>query len=688
MPCLSDYTVTLGPSRIAEPTVGLPTGPFEIPFEIESYQKLANGTYGEGLFYLCGYTGDLKPLLDQHLEVRTSSSRCASKEVKDHEGNPCYCGYVAEVYRCCGEYVAWGWSNATLYNRIAVTWSEGGLTQITPYAQDRLSMQTHGVRELVVPLPASSLYTPAQYAQRLLKELSQPRPLLHNTYKCRWNITYLRTQGYYTTLAWQTYHNTCGLADTSATFAHAQRLGVGFISDKLAINGSTGEPSGPESQIGEIGAHLLAFQPGDLLIMSGWSNPQNNIITTVTDFIKDDFESVTTEGISTSGNRIHDANNSLIEFHPDELIGVSGAGTGDLDGYYWVRTENDGSSLEVQHENFPSRGYNGIPITITHGVTITVPSNLAQENPGAVVTIKAWDQYLCQPICNECGKSWTATHLQIAVRRHGNPTASISLRVKASCTSATTLAWAALHNSALGTTIGTAFAYHAVELSTPITLAPGQCLYVEAHIINALGANDYCEFGGNLAQTNSLRTLTGPDGLTWSTTSYTTAVRLLEYRSITQQLFDLVGRGAFIASVAVLDELPFAAPTYRSNYTSLLYAIEQLLIMGAPEAGALGARLQLLLDCNGNAIIRTEPAIDQEPCVTLDCCSCPDTALCQLTAGRWLCPPPNANGEPAEPPGVFIDSLVVSYKSCRVRFIDRDFSRTTLSEALRYPGVI
>ena len=66
MPCLPDYTVTLSPSRIAAPsgppTVGLPTG----GFEIESYQKLANGAYGEGLFYLCGYTGDLKPLLDQH----------------------------------------------------------------------------------------------------------------------------------------------------------------------------------------------------------------------------------------------------------------------------------------------------------------------------------------------------------------------------------------------------------------------------------------------------------------------------------------------------------------------------------------------------------------------------------------------------------------------------------------------
>lgn len=660
MPCLSDYTITLTPSRIAEPTVGLPDG----GFEIESYQKLANGTYGEGLFYLCGYTGDLKPLLDQHLEV------------KDAEGNPCYCGYVAEVYRCCGEYVAWGWSNATLYNRIAVTWSEGGVTQITPFAQDLLSMQTHGVRELVVPLPASSLYTPAQYAQRLLKELSQPRPVLHNTYKCKCNITYLRTQGYYTTLAWQTYHNTCGLADTGATFAHAQRLGVGFMSDQMAINGSTDG----ESQIGEIGAHLLAFQPGDLLIMSGWSNPQNNIVTTVTDFIKDDFEGVTSNGISTVANRIQDANNSLIEFHPDELIGVSGAGTGDLDGHYWVRTENDGSILEVQHENFPSRGYNGIPITITHGVTINVPSNLAQENPGPVVTIMAWDQYLCQPICNECGESWTATHLQIAVRRHGSPTASIALLVKASCNGATALAWGALHNSALGTAIGTTFAYHTVELSAPITLVPGQCLYVEAHVINALSTSDYYEFGGSLAQSSSLRALTGPDGLMWRATSYTTAIRLLEYRSITQQLFDLVGRGDFVTSVAVLDELPFAAPTYRSGYTSLLYAIEQLLMMGDPE----GNRLQLGLDCNGNAIIRTEPAIDQEPCTTLDCCSCPDAALYQLTAGRWLCPPSDV----VDVPGVFVDSLVVSYKNCRVRFIDRDFSRTTLSEALRYPGVI
>ena len=43
-------------------------------------------------------------------------------------------------------------------------------------------------------------------------------------------------------------------------------------------------------------------------------------------------------------------------------------------------------------------------------------------------------------------------------------------------------------------------------------------------------------------------------------------------------------------------------------------------------------------------------------------------------------------------PGVFLDSFLVSYKSCRARFIDRDSgaprARATLNEALRYPGVI
>ena len=669
MPCLPEYTVTLSPSRIAAPREpsgrGLPAG----PFEIESYRKVANGTYGEGLFYLCGYTGDLKPLLDQHLEV------------KDAEHNPCYCGYVAEVYRCCGEYVAWGWSNATLYNRIAVTWSEGGVTQITPWQSNRPSMQTHGVRELVVSLPSSSLYTPAQYAQRLLKELSEPRPILHNTYKCRCNVTYLRTQGYYATLAWQSYHNLCGLADTGATFAHAQKLGIGFTSDQLAVNGSTNG----ESQIGEIGAHLLAFESGDLLLMSGWSNPQNNIVTTVTDFIKDDFFSITSDGISTVANRIQDANNSLILFHPDELIQVNGSGSGDLDGYYWVRTENDGSILEVQHENFPGVDYSGIPITITHGVTINVPSNLAQEDPGARVTIKAWDQYLCQRICNECGESWTATHLQIAVRRQGSPTADISLRVKAGCGSATHLAWAVLNNSALGTTIGTTFAYHTVELSTPIILAPGQCVYVEVHVVNrepsGRGVNDYYEFGGSLAQTTAMRALTGLDGASWTATKYTAAMQLIERKSITDQLADLVALGDVVAGVTVLDHLTYTAPTYRSGYTSLLYAIEQLLIMGDPE----GNRLQLQLDCDGNAIIRTEPTLDSEPCTVLDCCSCATGALCTQTAGRWLCP---VSADLVDVPGVFLEEMIVSYKSCRARYVDRDFSRTLFNQALRFPGVI
>jgi hypothetical protein len=666
MGCLQEYTVILGPSRIGDPAVGLPAG----PLEVEQYQKVANGSYGEGMFHLCEYSGDLKPLLDQHIEVR------------DSNGNVCYCGYVAEVYRCCGEYVAWGWSNATLYNRIAVTWSEGGVTQLTPWQNNYPSMQTHGVRELVVPLPASSLYTPAQYAQRLLKELSEPRPILHNTYKCLCNVTYLRTQGYYTTLGWQSYSNQCGLATTGANFAHAQKLGIGFFSDQMAINGSTDG----ESQIGEIGAHLLAFEPGDLLIMSGWSNPQNNIVTSLTDFIKDDFESVTSDGISTAPpNHINDSNSSLTEFHPDELIQVDGSGSGDLDGYYWVRTEDDGPSISVQHESFPGADYSGVPITITQGVTINVPSNLAQEDPGAVVTIMGWDQYLCQCICNECDQSWTATHIQIAVRRQGSPTASIALRVKASCSSPTALTWGALNNSALGTSIGATFAYHTVELTTPLTLAPGQCVYVEAHVVNALGVNDYYEFGGSLAQTTAARALTGPDGLAWASTQYTAAVQLIEQKSITQQLADLVALGDVVAGVTVLTqgvpELTFAAPTYRSGYTSLLYAIEQLLIMGDPE----GNRLQLTLDCDGQAVIRTEPTPDSEPCTPLNCFAYTEAALCTQTAGRWLCPSP---AEITDVPGVFLETLIVNYKQCRARWIDRDFSRTIWNQALRFPGVI
>lgn len=667
MACLHEYTVTLGPGRVGDPTVGLPVG----PFEIEQYQKVANGTYGEGMFYLCDYAGDLKPLLDQHLEVR------------DSNGNLCYCGYVEEVYRCCGEYVAWGWSNATLFNRIAVTSSENGTqgvpAHLSAYQEDSASQSAHGVRELVVPLPSGALYTPAEYARRLLKELSQPRPVLHNTYKCLCNVTYLRTQGYYNTLAWQTHSNACGLADTGATFAHAQALGVGCRSTHFAANGS----SSGTSQIGVMGDCLNAFAVGDLLVMSGWNNPQNNIITTVGSFIKDDFEFVVSDGITTSPpNFINDANNSLVEFHPGELIqiagtGASGLGGPDIDGYYWVRAEYDGPALETQHVGFGHANYTDVYVEITHGVTINVPSNLGQEEPGSEVTIQAWHQYLCQRVCNECGTTWTATHVAIAVRAVGAPSASIALMVGLDCTAGTVQATATISAAA----VGVSMAYVQAELDTPLALSPGQCLYVQAHSLAPLSTTDYYEFGGSLAQENEAKTLTSVDGVSWLETEYTTAVRLLEYRSITEQLFDLVGQGNFVTSVAVLDELTFAAPTYRSGYTSLLYAIEQLLIMGDPE----GNRLQLLLDCDGNAVIRMEPTIDSEPCVTLDCYGRVADPLCTFTAGRWLCP---SSPDLVDVPGVFLDSFYVSYKICRVRWIDRDFSRALFNQSLRFPGVI
>lgn len=696
--CLPNDQITLSPSLFADQTVGLPTG----PFAIESYQKLANGTYGEGLFYLCNFTGALKPLLDQHLEV------------KNVDGALCYCGYVEEVYRCCGEYVAWGWSNAALFNRIAVTWTENGVTQITPYQEDSASILTHGLRELVLPLPAGgpqgALYTPAQYAQRLLKELSQPLPVLHNTYKCNCNITYLRTQGYVNTLAWQTYSHPCGLADTGAGFAHGQRIGIGFTSNQLAINAGANS----ESQLGLIGDQLLAFAPGDTIMMSGWGQAQNNIATTITEFIKDDFESVVSDGITTSPpNFINDSNSSLTEFHKNEFIQVSGANSGDLDGYYWVRAETDGPSLEVQHNSFPHANYRGHPVTITHGVTVNVPVHLSQEDPGAYVTVQGWPQYLCQPICNTCGahgalaEPWTATHVAIGLRKVGTPTTALAITIGPNCT---TLPRAGGDTEGVATAtisadqVNTTFGYVQAALSTPITIATGQCLYVQLHPTGPDGElaepsiTDYYEIAGSLAQANKTKARTGPDGRTWTDTAYTTAVRLLEYQSLTQQLFDLVSQGRLISSVAVIDELAFPVPTYRSGYTSLLYAIEQLLVMGDPA----GNRLQLTLDCNGNAIIRTEPnpptvartdstTNNAEPCTTLTCCNTvttPDGVSlsnpCALTAGRWLCP---ENGI-TDVPGIFLDSFYVNYKQCRLRFLDRTFSRTLFNQSLRYSGLI
>ena len=106
--------------------------------------------------------------------------------------------------------------------------------------------------------------------------------------------------------------------------------------------------------------------------------------------------------------------------------------------------------------------------------------------------------------------------------------------------------------------------------------------------------------------------------------------------------------------------------------------------MGDPA----GQRLQLLLDCNGQAVIRTEPELGDESPVTLDCCSCPDRALCTLEAGHWLYPEGALRqAQGTDVPAVFLDSVYVSYKQCRARFIDRDFSRTAFAQSLRYPGL-
>ena len=108
-------------------------------------------------------------------------------------------------------------------------------------------------------------------------------------------------------------------------------------------------------------------------------------------------------------------------------------------------------------------------------------------------------------------------------------------------------------------------------------------------------------------------------------------------------------------------------------------------------------RLRLRIDCDANVILEREP--DQSHCVTVACDGVPSGEglpageLCALSAGEWICPPAGTNdvvaprGLPAY--GVFLQwfELKTSSKTCRARYVERDFGLDELGYVLHWSGV-
>jgi len=615
------------------------------------------------LFTLCAYAGDLKPMLEQPIEM------C------DEAGNVYWCGFVDEAYRCCGEYMAWGWSSQNILNRVAVAYTVGGEARRTQFAQDAASVATYGQREAVIALPADTLWpTPELYRDRILAEFSQPRPILHNTYTCACDLTYLHASGAWRSLAWQRYENLCGLMQAAPEATGPRAFGLGFVSDQIGFSGA--------GYIGSIGNEWAAFANGETIVISGAAQADNNQVTNIVKRVGD-VTTITTTGLSFDpADDVRDVNHNMNRFVTNQMIHLTAPVVLNA-GYHFVkRVLTDGSRVEVRGGDIVNESVVGQAAIIVASVSVQVDADLDDESPGAVVMVLGYAQMICQPVCNSCGEPTTINQVQLKLRKRGTPADGVRVSLCSDCTTV-------LESQMVdGNSVASSFDWFTVSFAHGAAVDAGGCAYVRIERAGAPDTESYFEVATTTESTRHYA-LISPDGVQWRSAGYAVAVVGVATQGVSALAAQMLAGWAHGGTVTDHAQIMFPVPTYRAGTQSLLYELEQLLALGDPRPEGTRRRLRLRIDCDANVVLEKEP--DQNNCVIVDCDGVPSGEglpageLCALPAGEWICPPAGLN----DVPGVFLQwfELKTGSKTCRARYVERDFGLDDLGYVLHWSGV-
>lgn len=346
--------------------------------------------------------------------------------VRNSHWSKAWWGYVEEVLIFDG-YQMHGLSLKNMYNRVRLAYVYelfgAPATGVTAWAEDAASIAALGLtkeREQTQAITTSSPTSANSARDTLLAQSSLPPPISGGGNGGE-PYAVLRCAGYIYSLEWLYYSQIAGL-EANENGGSDQVMGQGLTDTTIGFT-SGGKIHDLTGRFGDdwvVGSNIQVSDTSD-----------NNISAVITAVDNRQPVQMSTANISFEAtDDITDSTyGALTYMQPDDIISVTG--TSSSNGVRRVKSA-DAEHVVVRGGSYTGESGppNGI---ITRGTWIQVDSGIAtdtnEEFPGGSVTIIVHGTKIAQSITNHTGVDWTIANVEIPIRRVGNPTDNVALRL-------------------------------------------------------------------------------------------------------------------------------------------------------------------------------------------------------------------------------------------------------------------
>ena len=418
----------------------------------------------------------------------------------------------------------------------------------------------------------------------------------------------LYCKGLFASLDDRYYEDATGYEAHEETGGGRVLLGWGYSASTIGFVGA------PVNRILDFGGKLTALDEGDQVKVAGSSG--NNGAKVAKNPVGGETQSYTANTISFDpSDDIADSAQGLSFIRSEEGLRVTGSPNND--GYYWIGDVTAPDRVEA------AGGYGALPIqsdsagpsvTLAMAHNVETETALANEIPGAAITLTAYGQMTAQGF-QVINGPWVAGEVAISIARHGAPTDDIVVEIRSDASglpgaviASGLLEWENVPAETEG--------WRSVQMVTPVQLVNATQYWVNVKRLGAAHVDNYYTLSLDTDAAYTRGTLRLWDGAAWQTRAAAAHMpfKVWGVMDSTQKMSEIVQAvGGPVTQVFAPVLAGVRTRKVRDGRTTAGEEMRQLLTMG----NSLGQRIIASMTPAGALVIDYETASEAAPLLWL-----------------------------------------------------------------------